>query len=173
MPYDHARNHLCQMTLDNGFDYCLMLDSDIVAPNDTILRLLAHNLPIVSGMYHRRSPPHSIPVMIKDGQWVTQFPQNALIEVDYVGSGCLLIHRSVLEQMPPIEPGHHWFCWRVDRKGIMEPGECLSEDFTFCRYAKKTLGVKTIVDTSIQCRHIGLAEATYGRFVPAEATPIT
>jgi hypothetical protein len=175
MPYDHGRNAGCQRCLEGGYDYLFWLDSDVIPPRDALLRLLAHRLPIVSGLYCRRSPPHGVPVMIKNGQWVTQFPMGALVEVDLVGAGCLLLHRSVLERLPPQRPeaGKHWFDWRVDMQGRMPPEYCLSEDFTFVKACKEKLGISTYVDTSVQCRHVGLAEATYGNFVPCNATPIT
>jgi hypothetical protein len=168
MPFDMSRNRACQIMLEQGADYIFFLDSDVIPPPDTIHKLLRHNLPIVSGVYHRRSPPHGVPVMMRPvGQWITHYPPNQLIEVDVVGAGCLLIRRDLLEKMPPQRPGHHWFDWRVHLKGTqgISDGECLSEDFTF-NTACKRMGVKIMVDTGIQCKHIGLAEATYNRFEP-------
>ncbi len=175
MPYDHARNSICQRALEGGFQHVFMLDSDVVPPNDAILRLLRHNLPLVSGVYHRRSPPHGLPVMIKGPTWVSQYPANTLMEVDLVGSGCLLIRRDVLESLPPIDPhrGKRWFDWRVDMAGILPPGEALSEDFAFCLHVRRTLGLKVMVDTGIVCRHAGLAQAEYGKMVPLECSPVT
>ena len=172
MPYDHARNVACRMALDNGCEYVFFLDSDVVAPRDTILRLMRHKLPFISGIYCRRSPPHGVPVMQRNHQWVTQFPPNAVIEVDVVGSGCLLIHRSLLESLPPQRPGKPWFDWRVDMQGLLPQEECMSEDFTLCSHIKKN-GGKILVDTSVRCKHIGYAEADYGSFTPLECRPIT
>lgn len=150
---------------------CFMLDSDVIPPPDTILRLLKHDKPVISGVYCRRSPPHGVPVMIKNGNWVTQFPTNSVIEVDFVGAGCLLIRRDVLEKLPPIMPGRHWFSWQVDLKGVVPPGENVSEDFAFNIQCRKKLGIPTLVDTSIQCLHVGLAEASYGKLLPVGSTP--
>lgn len=175
MPYDMARNVACMNILGMGVEWIFFLDSDVVPPNDAILRLMAHRRPFISGVYHRRSPPEGVPVMIKAGQgWVTNYPENTLFEVDLVGAGCLLIHRSLLESLPPQRPeaGKHWFDWRVDCKGLLPEGECLSEDFTLCTWAKRH-GYRVIVDTSIQCRHIGLGEARRGSFKPAECHPGT
>lgn len=170
-PYDHARNSICQTALDHGFEYVFMLDSDVIPPPDTIPRLLAHRKPIISGVYHRRSPPHGLPVMCRNGQFLTQYPANSIIEVDVVGAGCLLIHRSVLEQMQPSDPkrGRHWFDWKVDMAHLLPPGEGMSEDFVFCLKARKELGIPILVDTGIQCRHVGLSEAYFGGMKPCEA----
>ena len=175
-PFDDGRNHLCKVALSSGFSHILMMDSDLIPPSNGIIRLLQHNLPLVSGLYCRRSPPHSVPVMIRNGIWVTNFVPNSLVEVDMVGSGFMLIRRDLLEAFKPQRPqaGKHWFDWRVDMQGMTDPTtgkpypNCLSEDFTFCVACKEQLGVKTIVDTSIQCLHIGLAESSQNRFVPAE-----
>lgn len=174
MPFDHARNAGCAKALELGAQWLFFLDSDVIPPRDTIPRLIAHNQPIISGMYCRRSPPHAVPVMIKNGQWVTQFAPGAVVDVDLVGAGCLLVHRSVLESLPPSDPnrGKRWFDWRVDMQHLLPPGEAMSEDFTFCLNARKH-GYKILVDTSIRCRHVGLAEADLGTFVPCNATPVT
>jgi hypothetical protein len=178
MPFDHARNTSVYEMLRRGAEYLFSLDSDVIPPKDTIHRLIAHKLPIVSGMYCRRSPPHSIPVMIRDGQWVTKFTPGSLVEVDLVGAGCLLVHRSVFENLPPQRPeaGKHWFDWRVDLQG--HPNNVpelppLSEDFTFTVHAKNKLGVRTFVDTGVVCKHIGSAEAGYGTFLPLNTEPRT
>lgn len=176
MPFDHARNVAAMRALESGVDWLFFLDSDVIPPRDAILRLASHGLPIVSGVYCRRSPPVGVPVMMKPiGQWVTTYPPNSLIEVDVVGAGCLLIHRSVLEKLPPQRPGYHWFDWRVNMHGvpgIEQIGETLSEDFTFCRHAQRN-GYKVMVDTGVQCRHVGLAQATYGRFDACDAITVT
>lgn len=141
-PYDMGRNSMCQATLQGGFEWCFMLDSDVVCPPDTILRLMSRQQPIISGVYYRRSPPHGIPVALRRNKdesvrWLTHeeaHPSNGVVEVDLVGAGCFLIHRSVLEKFltKPLAPGNPWFHWRANQHGILPPGECLSEDFAFC-----------------------------------------
>lgn len=173
MPFDHARNVLCQIALRDGYKHIFFLDSDVVPPRDAILRLIAHNKPVISGVYHRRSPPVGVPVMQRGGQWVLRYPANAIIEVDVVGAGCLLIQRQLLERLPPIRPGHHWFDWRVNYNGL--PGQTrpgMSEDFEFCRQCRDN-GVPVLVDTSIQCRHLGMGEATYGKWDACNTTAVT
>jgi hypothetical protein len=181
MPYDHARNSACQAALDSGADFLYFLDSDVVPPNDAVLRLMAHNLPIVSGVYFRRSPPLGVPVLMKrnpiGGQlsWLSHLPGPGLLEVDVVGAGCLLIQRQVLEKLPPQRPGYRWFDWRVNLRGlgVVDEQTCLSEDYSFNLHARAH-GFQTWVDTSIICRHIGCAEAHYNpktkqpEFIPVQ-----
>lgn len=180
-PYDAARNAICEQALAGGFEWVFMLDSDVIPPHDAVARLLSHNQPIVSGVYARRSPPHGLPVMQRtEGwgrSWVSSLPPRGLIEVEVVGAGCLLIHRSVLEKLPPIAPGKHWFHWGIElageaAQGRIDPGYCQSEDFSFNHHCRKH-GYRVLVDCSVRCRHVGLAEADVGSFKPCESTPLT
>ena len=59
MPFDMARNTICRHALEHDFEYVFMLDSDVIPPSDTILRLMSHRQPFISGVYCRRSPPQA------------------------------------------------------------------------------------------------------------------
>lgn len=170
MPFAMARNTGCQKLLELGWEFCCFVDDDTIPPPDAIIKLTAHNLPIVSGLYYRRNPP-IVPVMLKNTaggrQWVTEFKVPDLLEVDYVGAGCLLIKKEVLLALPPISPRDHWFEWNVNSYDLPEK-ERMSEDFKFCDHARAH-GFRIYVDTSVQCRHIGYGESRVGgQFVPAE-----
>lgn len=171
MPFDMARNTGCLKLLELGWEWLYFLDDDIIAPPDTIIRLINHNKPIISGLYYRRYNPLA-PVMLKDSpngpQWITEYP-TGLVEVDFVGSGCLLIHRDVLKALPPLSNRCHWFDWRCDRTDLTHL-ERTSEDFTFCKHARNH-GFKIIVDTSIQCQHIGYASSSVEGYKPLEIKP--
>lgn len=175
MPYDHARNSICQRALEIGASHVFMLDSDICLPPDSILRLLSRNVPFISGVYHRRSPPVGVPAMQKPrGQWVTSYPANSIIEVDVVGAGCLLMRRDLLEAVArqPQRPGHPWFDWRVNYAGMMDPMECMSEDFTLCSYLQKMGLAKVLVDTSVICKHVGYSSSEYGGLKPLDVVAV-
>jgi len=156
-PFDHARNELCRSALREGYDYVFFLDDDVLAPPYAIVNLMARNLPIISGMYFRRNPPHAPVAQIvnKDGmpRWLDEFKIGELVEVCHVGAGCLLIQRNVFDKI-----GYPWFEWLCDRYDLPVP-QRTSEDFTFCRKAKDA-GYKIIVDTSVQCIHAGLSASS-------------
>lgn len=175
MPFDHARNAACMKALELGASHLFFLDSDVIPPPDAVTRLLARGVPLVSGVYARRSPPHGIPVMQRKGRWVMpeELPKEGLIEVDVVGAGCLLIRRDLLETVGKHHPqrpeaGKAWFDWRVDhaRSDKLPADYYMSEDFTFNLHVKKTLGIPTLVDCGVVCRHVGMASATPGRYEP-------
>jgi hypothetical protein len=170
MPFDMARNEACKATLAGPFQYLFFLDSDVIPPADAVLRLMAHGKPLISGLYCRRSHPATVPVMIRNRQWVVDFQPGSIQSVDLVGSGCLLIHRSVLERLPPLDEkrGKRWFDWRVDMRGVpgVQEDQAMSEDFMFCAAVRAQLGIPVLVDTSVVCRHCGFAEATYRNLQP-------
>jgi hypothetical protein len=171
MPFDHARNTGCQKLLELGWEWLFFLDDDVLCPADTITRLMAHKLPIVSGLYYRRANP-LVPVMLKEKpdntgyDWITEYQQNSLVEVDLVGCGCLLIHRDMLTKYPPVSKNCRWFEWRCDNMDL-PANERTSEDFTYMRHIRN-LGQKIYVDTSIVCRHVGLSESVNGKLTPLE-----
>lgn len=174
-PFQMARNFGAMKALEMGVDYLLTYDSDIIPPPDAVEKLMKHNVPIISAAYFRRSPPHGIMVAQKPlGAWVTKWQPNSVIEVDVAGTGFMLIRRDVLEQMKPIRNGAHWFCWMVDHpKETIRPGEgAVSEDFSFCLAAKQQLGIPTLVDTSVVCRHVGFSQFTHNQVQPLE-TPMS
>jgi glycosyltransferase involved in cell wall biosynthesis len=158
MPFDHARNTACDSALKGNFQWLFFLDDDVLLPPDTIPKLMSRNADIVSGLYYRRSPPIA-PVALIDTKprptFIGSFNAGDCFEVDLVGAGCLLIHRRVLEAMK-----WPWFDWKLDRFDIPEQERC-SEDFHFCREAKKK-GFKVWIDTSVQCQHVGYGKSEIG-----------
>lgn len=153
-PYDDARNHAAQLAIEEKCSWLFFIDDDVVPPPDAFFKLSAHKKDIVSGLYLRRHPP-VVPCMQVNYKWVTTFSFPALLEVDFVGAGCLLISTEVFKKMK-----RPWFEWRCDRPDLPET-ERLSEDFAFCRDAKQA-GYKVLVDTSVQCEHWGLGKARIG-----------
>lgn len=166
MPFDYARNQACEAALGSDFQWLCFLDDDVIPPGDAIARLMSHGKDVVSGLYYRRAHP-LVPVMMfyddkRAAQWVTNWnPPQCLLDVDLVGAGCLLIHRRVLERMPP-----PWFVWELGRSDLPADRQHLSEDFSFCRRAKEH-GFQICVDTSIRCEHVGLGVSGETGFGPA------
>ncbi len=163
MPFDHARNVGCESALENGYQWLFFLDDDVIPPDNVIQLLMNRQLDIVSGLYYRRHVGTE-PVMLRrvqgGRQYITDFTPGQVVEADYVGAGCLLIHRRVLEKMQ-----WPWFEWLCDRKDLKEP-ERISEDYAFCEKVQK-YGFKIHVDTGIQCTHAGIGAALPGgKFEP-------
>lgn len=155
VPIDVARNEIVKSALTNNVDWIFFLDTDVVPPPDIITRLMAHNLPIVTAIYHTRAPPIE-PCIWREvhpsGKQAIAYTQGQMIEADFIGMGACLIHTSVFKNIfPP------FFDWTLGRQ---EPNNMTlgrSEDFEFCKKVRDK-GYKIWADTSIQCRH-GISNA--------------
>lgn len=76
---------------------------------------------------------------------------DGLREVDAIGTGAILIHRSVLEAMAP----GPWFEYETGGN---------SEDLMFCANAKEKYGFKVYCDFSTICGHMALVAMGYTQF---------
>lgn len=154
-PWDMARNEIVRSALDAKVDWVFFLDTDVTCPPDTIPRLMAHNLPIVSGVYYTRAPPLEPCVwreITPSGKQAIQFTPGQMVEADFVGMGCCLIHTSVFKNLK--KP---YFKWTLSFEDPENPGLGRSEDFEFCKKARDR-GYKIFADTGIQCKH-GISNA--------------
>lgn len=101
-PIDLARNVLVTNALRDHAKYIFFLDSDVIPKTDTLIRLVKHNLPIVSGVYFSRANPAFVVANLnwRPLEWnaLAQAGQ-PLVEVDEVGTGCLLIDMRVIERI--------------------------------------------------------------------------
>jgi hypothetical protein len=149
----NERNEL--IPASHSADWLFFLDDDILPQPDVLLRMLSHNVPIVSGLYVSRLPPHS-PVAYRqvrpDGEPDRYLPvgriASGLQEVDATGAGCLLVKREVFERMR--SAGVPWFQYICDT----DLSRYVSEDIYFCEQARK-LGYPILLDSKAQCGHIG------------------
>lgn len=180
-PVDTARNAIAKTFLENErFTHLMWFDADMTFHPETVARLLAHDLPIVSGLYLARTDtpiPHMYNfnrVDPKDGmtwydslagdyaEWLKCTPEHkerpnawcfdpdpaALIKVDAVGFGCVLMAREVIEKMeyPYFEA---------------DPETGGAEDFDFCEKAKRA-GFQVFCDMTVQANHC-IREGFIGR----------
>lgn len=143
-------------------DKVLFVDVDMKFPADTIPALLRHQQPIVSGLYHLKSWPHS-PVCgwVDEDQalyvngngkhWKYDYcplPDNQLVEVDWCGIGCLMVDMKVFDKLEEIDGPHPFYDTWNHEKGVRQ----LGHDVVFCR-AAKAVGYKVYVDTGVDCGH--------------------
>lgn len=140
-------------------DWFLCIDTDQVFPADTLIRLMSHDVPIVGTLVTSKRPPHQVVTAYgneKVGfESLLDWPNNALIEVDVTGFGCILIKREVFEKFPEGNPFLKIFCEDLN--------DNLGEDWSFCLRARK-LGFPIYVDTSIPIGHLGKYNYTIGDY---------
>jgi hypothetical protein len=144
------RERLATEARNVGAEYMLWLDSDMVFPASTALRLLAHNEPIVAANYIRRQLPAKGVAYETIGDWQNPLefePQDDLVEVEGVGMGCMLVKTSVLDDIP--QP---WF----EFGWTPESNDWLGEDMIFCqKMAQAGNTVKIDTQLSMEMRHLG------------------
>lgn len=149
LPVDVARNRLVKDAREMNAKYIFMLDSDQYPERNTAIQeMLSLQLPIVSGLYFSKKQCAAMWVATPDRQSfqaIAQYPENALIEVDVVGAGCLLIDMRVFDHLQ-----YPWFVWEIDDPAI-QAGK-FSEDFHWCIAARKA-GYKIMVHTGIRWFH--------------------
>ena len=144
------RERLATEAIKLGAEYMLWLDSDIVFPASTAMRLMAHNEPIVAANYVRRQLPAKGVAYETIGNWQDPLSfdvQDDLVEVEGIGMGCILIKTEVFEQIP--KPWFE-FGWSP------ETNDFLGEDMILCqKMAAAGYTIKVDTQLSQDLRHLG------------------
>jgi GT2 family glycosyltransferase len=170
-PVDANRNGMVKNFLqDESNEWLLMVDNDVVPPKD-ILRMVDYGEDVVSGTVTIKKDGVPHPVIVKqreDGQYrrigLSEFDEEVddetgLIPVDGVGTGCLLVHRSVLEDMEP-----PWFRFVYNEDGTLK----LGEDFYFAEQLRQN-DVDMFVSSEHLCSHFRKVDLTEFTQIVAEA----
>lgn len=146
-------------------EFMLFLDNDIEIHPKDVDRLLAHNLPLVCGMYPKKSAELCWVFSGLPGEKVN--PETKLLKVAKAGTGVMLIRRDLLELMvakfvtdnpkttilysndpSPGDTRYDFFPMHA------EDGEYKSEDWFFCDRAREC-GVDVMMDVTVQAQHLG------------------
>lgn len=135
-----ARNQIVDNTVMSAI---FMTDPDTVLPQKAVETLAKHDLPIVTGLYFKRTPPFTPNIYKKSADktiWepIVDYPESGLLEVEACGAGCLLVKREVFQKI-----GYPYFEYV---EGIR------SEDMDFCEKAAKA-GYKIFCDVTVKCGH--------------------
>jgi hypothetical protein len=145
--------------------YLLWLDSDHVFPRDSLLRLIAHGLPVIGCNQPRRSDPTG-PVAVRINEqgemehvWTTAelAKQNVVEQVHHVGLAFCLIDMLVFLQVKEhVDKGVGWDQWNpFDRRLLPGTTARMGEDASFFAELREA-GVKVHVDHGLswQVGHI-------------------
>jgi len=156
------RNYIAVQAVNNGSDYLLMIDDDMVFPPDTLDKLLADDKDIVGVAYHSRGSTDKIKLVpdimaiaeTDKGKYInlseeTDPKYKDTFECYATGTGIILIKCDVFKKVP--QP---WFEFTYYDNGKCKEGE----DWNFCFKAKK-YGYKIFTNPKIDVGHIG--EATF------------
>ena len=163
-----ARNRIAQETLDEGVDYVLMVDNDVVLPHDALLNLTDDIKDVCLGYYAHRDNDNIYrgrtcvcKLFDKEGRKYFNYPLESewtadelremreageyLVQIHGGGMGCALIKTSVFERLD--YPWYDWVNYHDKNIGM------LSEDLYFCEKCKADF-TPIYTDTRVACGHL-------------------
>jgi hypothetical protein len=147
----NQREKLIENAKDIKCDYVLWLDSDMMFPSTTALRLLAHNKDIVACNYLKRSKPLKT-VAYTDltnwDSWLPLEPKDDLVKVEGVGMGCMLMKTEIFDSL---QKPYFEFTYKGDTQ------DWYGEDFmllTKLRLNSFNVYIDTIL--SMDIKHLGI-----------------
>lgn len=158
----HSRNTCADLFLQSDLEWMLTIDDDMLIPfgNSTwfnahlgyelpepfskfnaIDRLLSHGKTLVGALYFGRAKGHGWPVYGEgrsDLEYARRAPHDVCKPTRWVGTGCMLIHRSVFEDIEtrfpylsrgPAGRGGNWFSTSEHHlmSGVAQTHKMLSE----------------------------------------------
>ncbi len=162
-----ARSKIANFFINNTeHEYLFFLDSDIGFNPEDVLKLLAHQVPIVSGAYPMKTIPERYCIDVSQPEQ----RHGDLLKINGNGMGFVLIHRQVFINIAKQYPGlkytpsdyhsdtphspaemnnsYHYFAEQQSPSGFM------SEDKSFFHRAKQ-VGYDIWLDTTIRLNHTG------------------
>lgn len=164
-----ARNASVAHFLNSDCTHLMFIDADIEFDPESVLRLLMHDQPVISGVYAKK---YYVMERISSGQEVVDFPisgdialnEKGLLSSTYLPTGFLMIKRVVFDQLiinyphlkynndingyGNLDTFYDFFPVSI-RNGILE-----SEDWGFCSLWR-SVGGSVFIDPEIKLGHIG------------------
>lgn len=160
---DQCRNQAATDALAAGFDEIVWIDADVVFDPEAVDRLRSHDLPIVCGIYPKKSMRALACTLSKDAREIHFGERGGLIEIEFTAAGFLYTRRSVYDRV------QHAFDLPVCNQqfgeamvpyflpmvvGASDGPHYLAEDFAFSHRVREA-GFKIIADTTIRLGHVG------------------
>jgi len=157
---DQIRNLIASWA--EHYDYLFSVDSDIAFDKDTLVKMVKHDVDIVSGLYIQRIPgTHSLEIYEAGPNGGSRripwenCKDNPFFEIVACGMGCALIKGEVFRKV-----GYPYFTYH----SALDHNNTVSEDVDFCRKARSK-GFKIFADTTIRCRHTGNSTFQVGQIM--------
>jgi len=138
------REFFRQLAIEKGASHLYFMGADTIPPLDVIPRLLAHNKPIVGGIYYGRpraknGDPKRAVAWKHDDHGQNFLRKNGLVELDGMGMDCVLFSREAFSS----------FSW--EDYGVNDDDYPVYDTL-------RAKGFKVMLDPSITCRHYNTAE---------------
>ena len=147
-----ARNKIAELSIKEGYDYVLMVDSDVIVPYNALVNLRSDDVNVAFGWAVRGESNEKLTSAVKLGTqgykksyYANEIAkcENTLLEVKGCGFYCTLIRTDVFNRIT--KP---WFKYHRN-----PDGSYLSEDYWFCQKCSEQK-IKLYVDTRVGCGHI-------------------
>ena len=163
-----ARNRIAQKALDLNTDYVLMVDNDVVLPQDALVNLLDDLKDVCLGFYAHRDSDNVYrgrtcvcKLRQPDGRYYYNYPLESEYtaeelaemredgiykqEIHGGGMGCAFIKTDLFRQIR--YPWYDWVNYNDSNRGM------LSEDLYFCEQCKAE-GIPIYTDSRVACGHM-------------------
>jgi hypothetical protein len=179
-----ARNIVANQAVDQGFEWLMFIDHDVILPPDFLVRFnercIQDPVPVWSGLYFTKSIPSEPLIYRGIGQgYYADWTFGDLVWVDVLPMGCTVIHHSILKVMYD-EAETYTIAGRTMKKIFDTPNKVWydpektawltavgTEDLKFCNdVVKQNVFEKAgwtkyaemehpfLIDTNIFCKHI-------------------
>jgi hypothetical protein len=152
----NQRETLINQAIAMKSEWVLWLDSDMMFPATTLLRLLAHKQDIVACNYMKRSFPFKSVAFTNTNDWESWVPlqsEDELVTVEAIGMGCVLMKTSIFQKL-----SKPYFEYTYQPKTKDWGGE----DFTLFKKLNK-LGYQVKVDTNLSNEIYHIGTYAYGK----------
>lgn len=163
-----ARNRIAQIGIDKNTDYVLMVDNDVVLPENALLDMLDDPVDVCLGYYAHRNTDNRYSgrtsvcrLHQQDGSLYFNYPLESeytaqemkekkdskvhKIQIHGGGMGCALIRTDVFRKLA--YPWYDWVNYADDNRGM------LSEDLYFCEKCKAAK-IPVYTDSRAGCGHL-------------------
>jgi predicted O-methyltransferase YrrM len=160
---DDSRNKLVRDFLKTDCTHLLFIDSDLMFPPESLLKIITHDYDVIGGVYPFKEPQERYVV---DPLNDSMPDDSEVLEVKGLGTGFLMIKRCVLEKLASESIGHFdqketdfQPCNKIPIifERIVENDTRFGGDYAFCWKWRKS-GGKIYADTTLELIHIGINE---------------
>jgi hypothetical protein len=168
MPVAEAYNAIVKTALENGVNYLVCFESDMIIPQNSLSKMLdrmdKEKIPFICGSYVLKDTTgQSTALILDENNCVKAFPEpfveRGLVECNWVvPMGCCIINLDMCADIPfpwfrevyasPEQPAEVVF---QGQKKIIT--QTMTQDAYFCENLFRA-GLKAYIDTDIQCLHL-------------------
>jgi hypothetical protein len=159
----NQRERLIDQAIALNSEWVLWLDSDMMFPPTTLMRLLAHNEDIIACNYMKRGYPFKTVTYSDLSNWENWIPihyTDSLVNAEATGMGCLLMKTAVFNKL---EKPYFEYSYQK------EHNDWLGEDFTLFKKLNK-LGYQLKIDMNLSNEIYHIGTFAYGRSMSVNQT---